>query len=259
MTTSAEIIRALEATGISHGELAARAGVARETLSRWATGAQRPSLEALAEVVAAAGSQLDVRLLPAEPKLVALVHEQLDLGPTNRLKALLGNDWPACRDALRAAAAVGELAVLVGPIAAALSGAPQRPGDGRVDLLVPREDHEYAVKRLLGADADPDGFEQAPDGSERRERWRVGRGRLTLRTVAAGAADVTALRDRAHRVLLNHDDVGLVRVALVEDLADLCAQSPWSEDALYRVGVQAVLASGRYSSRKPRDERLELA
>jgi hypothetical protein len=45
-----------------------------------------------------------------------------------------------------------------------------------------------------------------------------------------------------------------VRVALVEDLLELAGRSPWSEDALYRVGLRAVLASGRYSSRKARRE-----
>ena len=245
--------------GLSHGELAARSGVARETLSRWANGAQRPSLEALEHVVAAAGLQLDVRLLPAEPKLVELVHDQLDLGPTDRLKTLLGDSWSACRDGLRAAAAVGELAVLVGPVAAAICGAPQRPGDGRVDLLVPRADREEAVERLLAADAHPDGFEQSPNGVECRERWAAGHGHLTLRANATGVDDVAALRDRAHRVLLDQGDAGLVRVALVEDLADVCQRSPWSEDAVYRAGLRAVLASGRYSTRRPREERLELA
>jgi hypothetical protein len=187
------------------------------------------------------------------------VNEQLDLGPTNRLKALLGTRWQACRDALRATAAVGELAVLVGPVAAALSGAPQRPGDGRVDLLVDPRDRELVADRLLQADAYPDGLEQAPESAERRERWRAGRGHLTVRWEASGIEDVASLRDRAHPVYLNQDDAGLVRIALVEDLAEIVAHSPWSEDALYRAGLRAVLASGRYSSRKPRDELLELA
>lgn len=256
---SAEIIRSLRERGLSQDELARRAGIARETLSRWESGTQHPSFESLARVAAVAGFQLDVRLLPAEPKLVELVHEQLDLAPTDRLRALLGDSWTACRDALRAAAAVGDLAVLVGPVAAALRGAPQRPGDGRVDLLVAPEDCEQVTERLLQADTYPDGFEQAPESGERRERWRAGRGQLTVRWEAMGTDDIAALRDRAHPVLLNQDDAGLVRVALVEDLAELAEQSPWSEDAVYRAGLRAVLASGRYSSRKPRVERLELA
>jgi hypothetical protein len=32
---------------------------------------------------------------------------------------------------------------------------------------------------------------------------------------------------------------------------DLCEDSPWSEDALYRTRLQAALASGRYSTRRP--------
>lgn len=220
---------------------------------------QHPSFESLATVATAAGFELDVRLLPAEPKLVELVDEQLDLGPTDRLKALLGLSWPACRDALRAAASVGDLAVLVGPVAAALRGAPQRPGRGRVDLLIASDDRELVADWLLDAGAFPDGLEQAPGSDERRERWRAGRGELTVRWTATGIDDINDLRDRAHPVMLNQEDAGLVRVALVEDLAEIAAHSPWSEDAVYRTGLRAVLASGRYSSRKPSTERLELA
>jgi hypothetical protein len=228
-------------------------------LSRWATGASRPSLEALEEVVSAAGFVLDVRLISAEPKLVELVHDQLDQGPTERLKGLSDSGWPACRDGLRAAAAAGDLAVLVGPVAAALSGAPQRPGSGRVDLLVPEVHREGLADRLLAFGAQPAGLERTSAGTELRERWLVGDGQLTVRWVATGIEDVVAVCDRAHPVLLNKEDASLVRLALVEDLTDLAEHSPWSEDALYRAGLRAVLASGRYSSRKAREERLELA
>jgi hypothetical protein len=189
--------------------------------------------------------RLEVRLIPAEPKLVELVCEQLDLGPTNRLMALLGGSWSACRDGLRVAAAVGELGVLVGPVAAALVGAPQRPGEGRVDLLVAPEDLEEVAERLFHADARPNGFQLAPGGGERRERWSVGGGRLTVRTAAAGVNDIVALRDRARLIALNQmqDHVGVVRVPLVEDLADTVEHAPWSEDAIYRAGLRAVLAA----------------
>ena len=202
-----------------------------------------------------------MRLIPAERKLVELVREQLDLGPTRGLQALLGDSWSACRDGLRAAAAVGELGVLVGPVAAALVGAPQRPGEGRVDLLVAPEDLERVVERLFRAEAYPDGFERAPGGEERRERWSAGRGQLTVRSAASGVEEVAALRDRAHPFMLSQeqDYVGIVRVPLVEDLADIAERSPWSEDAIYRAGLRAVLASGRYSSRKQNEQRLQVA
>jgi transcriptional regulator with XRE-family HTH domain len=258
---SAEVVRALRGRGLAQDELARRAGIARETLSRWESGAQRPSLESLDRVAAAAGVRLEVRLVPAEPKLVELVREQLDLAPAERLKALLGSSWPVCCDGLRAAAAVGELGVLVGPVAAALAGAPQRPGEGRVDLLVAPHYLEEAVERLFHADVHPDGFELAPGGEERRERWIAGGGWLTVRSAAAGVKDVVLLRDRAIPVMLsqNQDRVGVVRVPLVEDLADMAERSPWSEDAIYRAGLRAVLASGRYSSRSQDEQLLLLA
>ena len=254
---SAEIIAMLRDLGLPHGELAQRAGMARETLSRWETGAQRPSLEDLEKVVVAAGARLDVRVVLPEPKLIELVHEQLDIAsPTERLKAVLGNHWRGCRDALHVTHQTGELAVVVGPVAATLRGAPEHPGSGQVDMLVSAEDREELTEWLLRADAWPDGVEQAPHSGERRERWRAGRGHLTVRSQATGIEDIAALRDRAYPVLLNQEDAGLVRVALVEDLLDLVERSPWPEDALYRAGLRAVLASGHYSSRKARREHL---
>lgn len=254
-------MRALRGSGLPQEELARRAGVARETLSRWESGVQHPSLESLDRVAAAAGVRLEVQLVPAEPKLVELVCEQLNLDPPERLAALLGNAWPACRDGLRAAAAVGDLGVLVGPVAAALVGAPQRPGKGRVDLLVAPDDLEMVAERLFQADVYPDGFELAPGGVERRERWRFGRGQLTVRSMATGVENTASLRDRAYPVVLSQtrNEIGLVCVPLVEDLADIAEHSPWSEDAIYRAGLRAVLASGRYSSRKQGEQHLQPA
>ena len=253
-----EIINELVARGLSRGELAARLGVARETVSRWSSGTNTPSFDALRGAAAAAGYELEVQLVPAEPKLVALARDQLDLGPTNRLKALLGDRWPACRDALRAAAAVGELGVLVGPVAAALNGAPQRPGDGRVDLLIAKGDREEVSERLLAHGAHPDGIEQATAGqsTERRERWQTGGGLLTIRD---HADDAGAVRDRALPAMLNQEDIGIVRVARVADLMAIAAASPWSDDAIYLPGLRAVFASGRYITRRPLADRLQLA
>lgn len=184
--------------------------------------------------------------VPADPKLVELVREQLNLTPAERLMALLGSTWTACRDGLCAAAVVGEVGVLVGPVAAALVGAPQRPGEGRVDFLVAPDDLETATERLFRAGVDPDGFELAPGGLERRERWRIRQCQLTVRSVAVGVEDVALIRDRALSFALDQADhrVEVVRVARVEDLADMAGHSPWSEDAIYRAGLRAVLVSG---------------
>jgi transcriptional regulator with XRE-family HTH domain len=244
--TSSEIMQMLHDSGFSHGELAEHSGVARETILRWQADAQRPSLEDLQRVVTAAGAELDVRLRLPASTLAKLAHDQLNRGPSNALELLLGKQWPACRQALRAAAYAENLSIIVGPVAAALSGAPSRPGDGRVDLLVPAQDREELATWLTRGDAFPDGVEQSPDGSEQRERWQAGSGTLTVRSHAAGFADLTELRNRARKVGLR---TGTVTVALVEDLLELGERSPWLEDQDL-TGLRAIVATGRYVLRK---------
>jgi transcriptional regulator with XRE-family HTH domain len=242
---AADVMRELRQRGFTQVELARRAGLARETLSRWESGVQRPSIEDLERVVSATGGVLELRIIPAERELVAMIDGEYQLGPSERLRGLLGRRWPACRAALAAAAQAGERAVLVGPVAAALRRAPQRPGSGRVDLLVAPRDREALADALLRVGAWPDGFEQA--GGERRERWRVGSGALTVRDTATGIDDLDALLGRVGGVALNETGgPGALRVATVEDLLAIAEHSPWSEDALYRAGLRAVLASSHY-------------
>jgi len=208
---AADVMRELRRRGFTQVELARRAGVARETLSRWESGVQRPSIEDLERVVAANGGVLELRIVPAEHELAAMIDDEYQLGPSERLRGLLGRRWPACRAALTAAAQTGERAVLVGPVAAALRRAPQRPGSGRVDLVVAPRDRDA----LLGLGAWPDGFEQA--GRERREGWRAGSGALTVRDTAAGINDLDGLLARAGGVALNETGgPGTVRVATVD-------------------------------------------
>lgn len=250
--SSIDVMKQLRELGLSDGELAARAGLARETVARWRAGAQKPSLDALEALAAAAGAQLDVRVVPADSEHVALVHDQLDLGPTHRLQALLGERaWRRCRDALRGAAALNGIGVLVGPVAAALSGSPQRPGAGRVDVLVAAEDREEAFDRLWAIDGHPDGVEASAGDLERRERWMVGSGALTIRSDASGVR-ISDVRDRARLLVNFRDDIGAIPLALVEDLLDIALASPWSDDRASLPGLRAILASGRYSTREAR-------
>lgn len=246
LVRSGDIVKALRARGLTQEELARRVGVARETLSRWESGAQQPSFESLARLATAAGARLDVRLEPAEPGLIALVEDQLELAPLQRLKSLLLEGWPACRKALSVAAQLGEPTLLIGPAAAALSGAPQRPLDARVDLLVYYADLEQVHARLFDLGGWPDGVEETESG-ERRGRWRVGRAKLGVRTCASGIDDIPALLARSRQVALDRSDGARhLRVASVTDLLRVAERSPWNEDAIYRTGLRAVLASKRY-------------
>jgi hypothetical protein len=45
-----------------------------------------------------------------ELELLELTRDQLELSPAGRLSYLLEEDWPACREALQAAATLGDLA-----------------------------------------------------------------------------------------------------------------------------------------------------
>lgn len=102
---STDVMAQLRELGLADAELAARAGLARETVARWRSGAQRPSLDALEELATAAGAQLDVQVVKADPEHIALVGDQLDLDPMERLQALRGvRAWRSCREALRGAA-----------------------------------------------------------------------------------------------------------------------------------------------------------
>ncbi len=68
-------------------------------------------------------------------------------------------------------------------------------------------------------------------------------------------ANLDGLLARAGGVALNETGgpggPGTVRVATVEDLLAIAQHSPWSEDALYKAGLRAVLASSHYRAARP--------
>lgn len=200
---SADIVKALRADKVSQAELACRAGVSRQTISSWESGADRPSLESLIDLARCTGCALDIRLILSEPKLVALAEDQLELEPLQRLKALVGNAWPSCRRGLSVAADLGEPALLIGPTAAALCGVPQRPVNTRIQLLIHYTDLERVEGDLFDMGGWPDGSEEMRESGEHRGRWRVGRAKLTIRTLINGVDDIPALRARALRLPLD--------------------------------------------------------
>ena len=182
---AADVMRELRQRGFTQVELARRAGLARETLSRWESGVQRPSIEDLERVVAATGGVLELKIIPAEYELVAMIDEEYQLGPSERLRGLLGRRWPACRAALAAVAQAGERAVLVGPVAAALRRAPQRPGSGRVDLLVAPRDREALADALLRVGAGPTDSSRPGASAANGGAWAAERSRFATRPPAS--------------------------------------------------------------------------
>lgn len=177
-------------------------------------------------------------------ELLVLVEEQLRMTPADRLQYLLGPGvWPGCRRALRAAAAVCERAVLVGPVAVALHGGPQQPGDGRVDLLCMPAAQDDVVHAVLALGAHvTQSWRARPD--DRRSELRMhfsldGGGELSVRARAAGVADVAAVVGAGERVDV---DGSAVRVASLSDLIAVTFASPWGQDGPYRSGLRALRA-----------------
>lgn len=248
--TAASLIRSARGR-TAQADLAVRAGMARETIARWESGSQEPSLGSLRSVIRAAGFELQIELVPAHETLIALVDKHLAGGPTNRLRELMAADWAACQPALRVAGTTSEHSVLVGPIAAAVRGAPQQPSRPSVDLLTPPQELPR-VERLLhygGAERVRSPRSQlGPNGSE----WLLNGAVITSRSHAPGLEDVTALRDRSPWVSMTYAEVPALRVALVEDLLDLAEYATRPEDREPLAGLRAVLASGQYSARVDR-------
>lgn len=174
-------------------------------------------------------------------KLVELVRDQLELAPDDRLRGLLEDRWPACGDALHAAALLGDRAVLVGPVAAALAGAPHRL-TGRVDVLVDRDDRGDVDDQLFDLGAEPSDVRMAgpsfPD--DRRTLWSVGAGTLSVRVARREVEQLEQLRDRAITTVIA--GLGVVRVPHPADLLRISAGSPWSEEHVYTPSLSAILA-----------------
>lgn len=238
---------------IAQDELAKRAGFSRASLSRWETEVREPSLAELARLARAAGKRLETVVVDeADPEHVELVHELLEMNAHDRMRRLAGDRWPALCVALDSAAWVSDFAIVIGPVAAALRGAPQRVGYPRVDLLVRAVDAERAIEALIGpGDAHPDGIEEtrSGEGATRQLFYVRGGGSLSLIERAPGASDFEAVFERSVQAQIN-GVVGYPRFPLVEDLLEIAEASPWPEDAPLRAGLRAVLSSGRYSSRR---------
>lgn len=180
--------------------------------------------------------------MTVDAKLVALVQDQLELPVEDRLRVLLDDRWPACIDALRAAAELSESAIVVGPVAAALVGAPHRL-TGRVDVLIDYDDRHDVDDRFFDRGAQPAGVRMAGPSfpNDRRAYWTVGAGTLTVRI--SRDVNVGELRLRAR--VIEAPSFGVLRVPWTEDLLRLSESSAWSEEHVYVPSLRAVLACNR--------------
>jgi len=235
-----DVIRiARDRAGLTQQQLAARSGRPRETIARWESGAQAPSLDAVSALVADCGLDLVLRLGKADATLLDRVREQLVLGPADRLARLLPPD--AVLDAkrsLRWLSTAVTPTILVGQLGAALLGAPHRPDGAQVDFVSadpPATDRELRASGLTPVD-----LEDRWRDEDVREPWLLPKGgRLALARNIPGSKDYPDLRRGASP--LKVDAQTTVLVAHPRDLLRIADASPRDSERARVPGLQALL------------------
>lgn len=254
---SSDLIRmARDRSGLSQEELAVRSGRPRSTIARWESGVRSPSLESLEEVISAAGLSLTMSLANSDPSLAELVEDQLALSPERRLRRLLPVDQvKPLLQGLAEVAAMETPLIVIGAIAGALQGAPQRPRGDAVEV-VPR-DRDGFLRALEGRGGSPTDDEERFNDVNRRWRWALGSGIVVVADRLAGASDYRDLRRAAVPLRIEGQELS---VAAPRDLLRLAEASPDEGARAYAPGLRALLEfssvngppSGRPASKSAR-------
>jgi transcriptional regulator with XRE-family HTH domain len=243
---SSDLIRmARSRSGLSQEELAVRSGRPRSTIARWESGARSPSLESLEEVIGAAGLDLTVSLTNRDTSLHGLVADQLALTPEDRLRHLLPADQAkSLAEVLGKLAGMESPSVVIGSIAGALQGAPQRPRGDAVEVGPRDRDGFLQALESLGGTATDD--ERRFDDVDRRWRWAFGPGYVDVVDRLVGASGYRDLNRTAVPVRFDEHDL---RVAATRDLLRLAEASPAEGDGAYVPGLRALLEVESKSAR----------
>jgi transcriptional regulator with XRE-family HTH domain len=231
---------ARQRAGITQQQLAERSGHPRETIARWETGAREPSLATLSALVAACDLELVIHLAQRDPSLEELVADQLELTAGERLARLM----PAATrdDAIRALRWLAEArtpAIVIGGVAAALQGGPQRPDDGQVEFV---SGDPYAIEaEMRAASLIPSDVDERWADVDRRAPWALpGGGTIVLASNVPGTGDYRDLRRSARTVEL--EDGTSVRVAHPRDLLRMADASPRESERARVPGLRALLS-----------------
>ncbi len=238
--TARDIVRiARQRAGLTQQQLADRSGHPRETIARWEGGVREPSLSSLQELARAADLDLVLHLAQRDDSLDEAVADQLRLSPSERLTSLLPpaeND-----DALRALISLAGTRtsfLVIGALAAALQGAPQRPGSGRVEFVSadpPATENELRSAGLTAVDTE----DRWADSDARRVWTLPAGGSVALASNVPGTRDYADLRRSARRVAL--EDGTEVPVAHPRDLLRMADASSHERERARVPGLRALL------------------
>lgn len=234
-----DIVRiARQRAGLTQQQLAQRSGHPRETIARWEVGSREPSLKTLRSLAQAAGFELVISLSQHDESLGPLVRDQLALTPEQRLDALLPvAQVKSAREALRWIGRQRLPLVVVGAMAAALQGAPQRPGDGQVEVVA--DDPVMLIERLSQS-ADPIDSDERFAESDRRWPWVLPSGGIiVVASALSGSWDYRDLNQSASRVEISGAEIS---VAHPRDLLRLADASPRESERARAPSLRALLS-----------------
>jgi transcriptional regulator with XRE-family HTH domain len=235
-----DVIRiARDRAGLTQQQLAARSGRPRETIARWESGSQIPSLEAVSALVAECDLELVLRLAKGDTTLIDRVREQLALPPPKRLARLLPAEAVAdAKRALRWLADARTPTIVLGQVGAALLGAPQRPDSPQVEFV--SADPVATDRELRAADCVPVDVDDRWREDDIREPWTLpAGGRIALARSLPGTGDYRDLKRSASPV-----DVGARRTVFVghpRDLLRIADATPRESERARVPGLQALL------------------
>ncbi len=237
---SRDVVRiARDQAGLTQQQLAARSGRPRETIARWESGVQVPSLEAITALVGSCDLDLVLRLVKRDTTLVERVREQLALPMSKRLRRLLPSGPAAdAKRALRWLSAARTPTIVVGQLGAVLLGAPQRPEVGRVEFVSAdpvTTDRELRDSGLTPVDAD-----ERWQSEDAREPWMLPKGgSLALVRNLPGTNDYRDLKRSASQVTVAANTT--VLIAHPRDLLRIADASPRESERARVPGLQALL------------------
>jgi len=237
---SQDVIRiARDQAGLTQQQLAARSGRPRETIARWESGVQIPSLEAVSALVADCDLDLVLRLTRRDTTLLERVREQLALPMSARLRRLLPPSSIAeARRALGWLSTARTPTIVIGQLAGALLGAPQRPESSRVEFV--SADPPATGRELRDAGLIPVDANERWQNEDVREPWSLPKGgELALARSLPGAKDYPDLKRSSSQVTIAANTT--VRVAHPRDLLRIADASPRESERARVPGLQALL------------------
>lgn len=237
--TSGDIVKiARLRAGLTQQQLAARSGHRRETIARWETGAQEPALSTLRSLVEACGLALVTQIANWDGSLDEAVEDQAGLTPSERLRLLPPPARSNTMHALRWVAQAKSSAILIGAVADVLQGAPQRPGDGHVELVP--EDSVAIEREMQAAGLTPVETDDRWAETDPRATWTLPqRGTIVLAFDVPGTRGYGDLRRSAQHLPLAAGTE--VSVAHPRDLLRIADASPREAERARAPALRALL------------------